>query len=153
MRFVTRERLHIDRIATAWAIRRFVDQQATFVFVRRTKDVRGMTETAFDVPGTELSHRGALCTFEVLLETHGLTDPALTRMGHIIRGADLPHEDGLPPESAGVRALFDALRDGGLSDPERLSAGAEFCEALYAYCRASSGSGREPTSQPIDPSG
>jgi hypothetical protein len=96
-----------------------------------------MTETPFDVPGTELSHRGARCTFEVLLEEHGLKDPELARMGLIVRGADLPHEDRVPPESAGVRALFDALRDGERSDAERLAVGAQFRDALYAYCRAS----------------
>jgi hypothetical protein len=136
VRYVTRERLHVDRIATAWAIRRFVDPQATFVFVPRTKDVRGMTETPFDVPGAQLSHHGDRCTFEALLESKGLGEPALARMGLIVRGADLPHGDGLPPESAGVRALFDALRDGDRSDEDRLTTGAEFCEALYAYCRA-----------------
>jgi hypothetical protein len=136
VRYVTRERVHVDRIATAWAIRRFRDPDAAFVFVPRTKDVRGMAETPFDVPGAALSHHGERCTFEVLLETHGLTDPALARMGLIVRGADLPHEDGLPPESAGVRALFDALRDGERSDEDRMRVGTEFCEALYAYCRA-----------------
>jgi len=95
-----------------------------------------MKETPFDVPGTELSHRGARCTFEVLLETHELREPTLTRMGSIIRGADLPHEDALPPESAGVRAVFDALRDATMSDEERLRIGSAFCEALYAYCES-----------------
>jgi hypothetical protein len=135
MPYVTREHVHVDRIATAWAIRGFLDPEATFTFVPRTKDVRGMAETPFDMPGAELSHRGARCTFEVLLEIHGLTTPALARMGHIVRGADLPHEDGLPPESAGVRAVFDALRDGERTDDERLRLGAELCDALYAYCR------------------
>ena len=139
MRYVTRERLHVDRIATAWAIRRFVDTEAAFAFVPRTKDVGAMTETPFDIRGAQLSHRGERCTFEVLLETHRLSDPALARMGLIVRGADLPHADGLPAESAGVRAVFDALRDGPLSDDQRLSVGSEFSEALYAYCRAAAG--------------
>ena len=139
MRYVTRERIHVDRIATAWAIRRFLDPDAAFSFVPRTKDVRGVAETPFDVPGTELSHHGPRCTFEVLLEARGLSEPALARMGLIVRGADLPHEDGLPSESAGVRAIFDALRDGDRSDAERLDIGTQFCEALYAYCRAGPG--------------
>lgn len=105
------------------------------MFVARTKDVRGMAEVPFDVLGAELSHRGPRCTFEVLLETRRLTDPILSRMGLIIRGADLPHEDSVPPESTGVRALFDALRDGDLSDNERLRIGGLFCDALYAYCK------------------
>jgi hypothetical protein len=135
VRYVTRERIHVDRIATAWAIRRFLDPHATFSFVPRTKDVRGVAETPFDVPGAELSHRGPRCTFEVLLETRGLSERGLARMGLIVRGADLPHEDGLPAESAGVRALFNALRDGERSDEERLDVGVQFCDALYAYCR------------------
>jgi hypothetical protein len=132
--FVTRERLHVDRIATAWAIRRFVDPAATFAFVPRTKDVDTIVGTAFDIRGAELSHRGARCTFEVLLERHSLTDPALGRMGLIVRGADLPGEDASPPESSGVRAAFDGLREADLSDDERLQIGSAFCDALYAFC-------------------
>ena len=134
MLFVTRERLHVDRIATAWAIRRFVDPAATFAFVPRTKDVDTIAGTAFDIRGAELSHRGARCTFEVLIERHSLSDPALGRMGLIVRGADLPHEDASPPESGGVRAVFDGLRDADLSDGERLRIGSAFCDALYAFC-------------------
>jgi hypothetical protein len=131
VRYVTRETLHVDRIATAWAIGRFVDPEASFVFVPRTKDVRGMAETPFDIRGARLSHRGERCTFEVLVEMHRLTDAALGRMGLIVRGADLPYED--------VRAVFDALRDGPFTDEQRLSVGSQFCEALYAYCRGAAG--------------
>ena len=134
MLFVTRERLHVDRIATAWAIRRFVDAEATFAFVPRTKDIDTIAGTAFDIRGAALSHRGARCTFEVLLERQRLMDPALGRMGLIVRGADLPHEDGSPSESSGVRAVFDGLRDADLSDEERLRIGSAFCDALYAFC-------------------
>lgn len=134
MLFVTRERLHVDRIATAWAIRRFVDPAATFEFVPRTKDVGTIAGTPFDIRGAELSHHGARCTFEVLLERHRLTDPALGRLGLIVRGADLPTEDAAPPESIGVRAVFDGLRDADLSDEERLRIGSAFCDALYAFC-------------------
>jgi hypothetical protein len=139
VRYVTRETLHVDRIATAWAIGRFVDPEASFVFVPRTKDVRGMAETPFDIRGARLSHRGERCTFEVFVETHRLMDVALGRMGLIVRGADLPHEDGVPAESPGVRAVFDALRDGPFTDEQRLSVGSQFCEALYAHCRRSAG--------------
>ena len=131
---MTRERLHVDRIATAWAIRRFVDAGATFAFVPRTKDVDAIAGTPFDIRGAELSHRGARCTFEVLLERHRLTDPALGRLGLIVRGADLPTEDAAPRESSGIRAVFDGLRDADLSDEERLRIGSAFCDALYAFC-------------------
>jgi hypothetical protein len=132
--FVTRERLHVDRIATAWAIRRFVDPDASFAFVPRTKDVDSLPGTPFDIRGAELSHHGARCTFEVLVERHGLSDPALIRMGLIVRGADLPHEDASPAESGGVRAVFDGLRDADIADEERLRIGSGFCDALYAFC-------------------
>jgi hypothetical protein len=134
MRFVTRERLHVDRIATAWAIRRFVDAEATFSFVPRTKDLDTIAGTPFDIRGAELSHSGPLCTFEVLLERYRLADRPLARMGLIVRGADLPHEDAAPAESNGVRAVFDGLRDAALSDDERLRIGSAFCDALYAFC-------------------
>ena len=134
MHYVTREHIHVDRIATAWAIRRFVDPNATFAFVRRTKDVDAIAGTAFDIRGAELSHRGTQCTFEVLLERYGLTDPALARLGLIIRGADMPTEDAAPPESSGVRAVFDGVRDADLSDEERLRIGSAFCDALFAFC-------------------
>ena len=134
MLFVTRQRLHVDRIVTAWAIRRFVDPAARFAFVPRTTDVDTIAGTPFDIRGAELSHHGARCTFEVLLERHRLTDPALGRVGLIVRGADLPTEDAVPPESSGVRAVFDGLRDADLSDQERLQIGSAFCDALYAFC-------------------
>ena len=134
MLFVTRERLHVDRIATAWAIRRFVDPEATFAFVPRTKDVGTIAGTAFDIRGADLSHRGPRCTFEVLVERHRLTEAGLDRMGLIIRGADRPHEDASPSESSGVRAVFDGLRDADISDHERLRIGSAFCDALYAFC-------------------
>jgi hypothetical protein len=134
MLFVTRERLHVDRIATAWAIRRFVDPAATFRFVPRTKDVDAIVGTPFDIRGAYLSHRGERCTFEVLLQRHHLTDPALRRMGLIVRGADLPHGDASAAEASGVRAVFDGLRDADLSDEERLRIGSAFCDALYAFC-------------------
>ena len=133
MHFVTRERIHVDRIATAWAIRRFVDPQATFEFVPRTRDVSRLAGTPFDIRGAELGHRNGRCTFETLLEKYELHDPVLRRMAAIVRGADLPHEDGAPTESAGVLAVFDGLRDTAATDEQRLERGMAVCEALYAY--------------------
>jgi hypothetical protein len=134
MHFVTRERIHVDRIATAWAIRRFVDPLATFEFVPRTRDVSRLAGTPFDIRGAELGHRNGRCTFETLLEKYELRDPALRRMAAIVRGADLPHEDGAPLESAGVLAVFDGLRDAAVTDEQRLERGVAVCDALYAYC-------------------
>ena len=135
MHFITRERIHVDRIATAWAIRRFIDPTATFEFVARTRDVRKLAGIAFDIRGAELGHREGRCTFESLLEKYELRDIGLRRMAAIVRGADLPHEDGVPPESYGVAAIFDGVRDASATDEERLERGAAVCDALYAYCQ------------------
>lgn len=131
--FITRERIHVDRTATAWAIRRFVDPQATFEFVPRTRDFRKLDGVPFDIRGAELSHREGRCTFETLLDKYELRDPALLRMAAVIHGADLPHEDGAPPESRGLEAIFDGIRDASATDDERLRRGSVVCDALYGY--------------------
>jgi hypothetical protein len=134
MHFVTREHIHVDRIATAWAIRKFIDPEATFEFIPRTRDIRRVSGIPFDIRGAELGHRNGRCTFESLLEKYELRDQPLRRMAAIIRGADLPHEVGAPPEAAGVLAVFDGIRDASSTDEERLARGSAVCEALYAYC-------------------
>ena len=141
-RYVTRERVHVDRIATAWAISRFVDSDATFEFVARERDPGRVDGTPFDMRGSELSHRDGKVTFEVLLASHRLTDAALVRMAAIVHAVDTWEDD--TPETAGVRAVFDGIRDGLPTDAERLRAGFGVCEALYAYCREQT-SGGGPT--------
>jgi hypothetical protein len=135
MNFITRERVHVDRIATAWAIRKFIDPHATFQFVPRTRDVRGMDGIPFDVRGAGLTHRGGRCTFEVLLETYALDDPALQHMSRIIHSADLPQDEPSTGLAPGVLAIFDGVRDGSDTDDERLTRGFVVCDALYRYCQ------------------
>ena len=131
---MTRERIHVDRSATAWAIKRFVDREATFEFVAWTRDARSVDGIPFDMRGAELGHHNGRCTLEALIEQQELTDPALLRMAAIIRGADLPYEGDRPIECAGVVAFFDGIRDTSTTDAERLERGGALCEALYAYC-------------------
>jgi hypothetical protein len=132
--YVTREHIHVDRIATAWAIRRFVDPDATFGFVPRSVELSSVEGIPFDVRGAELGHRRGKCTFDALIEKHELADDGLRRMAAIIRGADLPHEDTIPPEAPGVLAIFTGVRDTCTTDDERLERGSVVCDALYAYC-------------------
>ena len=136
MNFITRERIHVDRIATAWAIRRFVDPEATFQFVSWTTDVTPLQGVAFDVRGAELSHHGGRCTLEALIDKYELSDEGLRRMARIIRAADLPQDEPTPAVAAGVLAIFDGVRDGSDTDDERLERGFVVCDALFAYCRA-----------------
>ena len=134
MHFITRERIHVDRIATAWAIRRFVDADATFEFVPRTRDISTAAGIPFDVRGAELGHHRGRCTLEALVDKYELTDETLKRMARIIRAADLPQEEPAPAVAPGVQAIFDGIRDASDSDQERLERGFVVCEALYAYC-------------------
>jgi hypothetical protein len=134
MRFVTREHIHVDRIATAWAILRFVDAEASFEFVARTRDLREIDAVPFDVRGAELSHRDGRCTLDALIDKYELTDPALTAMARIIRAADLPDQEPAPAVAAGVQAIFDGIRDGAATDEDRLARGLVVCDALYTFC-------------------
>jgi hypothetical protein len=135
MNYITRERVHVDRVATAWAIRKFVDPDATFQFVPRTRDVRGMDGIPFDVRGATLTHRDGRCTFEVVLGTYSLDDPALTRMSRVIHAADLPQDEPSTSLAPGVLAIFVGIRDACETDEERLSRVFVVCDALYHYCR------------------
>jgi hypothetical protein len=141
MHFVTRERIHVDRIATAWAIRRFVDPAATFEFVSRSRDLRSIRGIPFDIRGAELSHRQGRCTLEALIEKYKLADPALARMALLVRAVDLPHESAATPDVAGLLAVFNGIREGCDSDGERLERGSIVCDALYEYCRSPGGEG------------
>ena len=136
MKYVTREHIHVDRMATAWAIRRFVDPQASFEFVSRSVDINDVEGITFDVRGAELGHRRGRCTFDAVLEKYELYSEALQQMAAIIRGADLPLEEDAPPESPGVLAIFTGIRDSSQTDAERLERGSSVCDALYAYCVA-----------------
>jgi hypothetical protein len=137
LHFITRERIHVDRISTAWAIRKFIDSEATFEFVPRTADVTTMAGIPFDVRGAELGHHGGRCTLEALIDKYGLDDEPLRRMSRIIRAADLPHDEPGRAVAAGVLAIFDGVRDGSTTDQQRLERGFVVCEALYAYCQRS----------------
>jgi hypothetical protein len=131
--FVTRERIHVDRIATAWAIRRFVDPDARFSFIPRSS-APPSDGVIFDMRGAELGHHRGRCTLDALIDTYGITDEALRRMAAIVRAADLPQQDPAPTLTAGVLAIFDGIRDGCETDDERLARGSVVCDALFAYC-------------------
>lgn len=137
MRFVTRSKVHVDRIATAWAIRRFIDPDATFAFVDRNTDVSALDAIPFDMRGAELGHHGGRCTFEVLLDSYELRDAALHRMGQIVRTIDVPLDSARTEEMILWAVAFDEIRDADISDEERLIRGGRICEALYMNCGGS----------------
>lgn len=141
MKWITRAHVRVDRVACPWLIKKFIDPEAEFEFREPSEtsfasipETEGIT---FDAYGAKYDHRGPLCTFEVLLDAYGLTDPALRRMGRIIRSADVAEKDPTPvPEGAGLRAV--ALGFSKLFANDDLENNLRqwvVYDALYAYCQ------------------
>ncbi|MGL4437754.1 MAG: chromate resistance protein ChrB domain-containing protein [Bosea sp. (in: a-proteobacteria)] len=136
--WVTRARPKIDRIACPWLIRRFIDPSAVFLFVSPA-EVRGVAErfgaTSFDIEGEDQfwSHRGELCTFDVMISEFGLNSEPLERLAAIVRGADTARLD-LAPEAAGLLAVSLGLSRMFSDDLRQLEAGIQLYDALYRWC-------------------
>jgi hypothetical protein len=130
--WVTRAGVFVDRIASAWLIRRFIDPEATFRFVNDIRHTPAPNEIRFDMVGAEYTHEGDRCTFEVLLSRFALTDPALAEIGKMVHDIDLKDEKYGSPEVPGLLALLSGLARAHPHDEARLSAGAALFDALYA---------------------
>lgn len=137
MRWVTRARPKIDRVACPWLIRRFIDPGAEFLFVAPAR-VAGVAEetgaTPFDVEGVELSHDGPRCSFDAFLDKYALKDPALDEVATIVRGADTDRLD-LAPQAAGLLAISLGLSHNIPDDQEMLRHGFVIYDALYSWSR------------------
>ena len=137
MKWITRRNLHIDRTACPWLIRNYIDPEAEFAFVPAGTDPSTIEGHTFDMRGAEYTHADGKCTFEVMLERHGLQkDPALVEMGRIIRDADVPPRRSLHPEAAGLDALIRGFQLTVPDDTEKIGLTASLYDALYAYCQA-----------------
>ena len=137
MRWVTRRNAHVDRTACPWLIRRFIDPEAEFIFVAADTDPQAVDGHTFDMRGGDYGHEGAKCTFEAMVERHGLqTDPALVLLGRIVRDADVPPSRTRRPEAAGLDALIRGFQLSVPDDHEKLRLTAPLYDALYAYCQA-----------------
>jgi hypothetical protein len=137
MKWVTREHPKIDRVACPWLIRRFIDQEAEFLFVAPAEVKRVAEHTGaipFDVEGVELSHDGPRCSFDLFLEKYGLTDPHLAELAVIVRGADTDRLD-LAPQAAGLLAISLGLSRNFPDDREMLRHGLVIYDALYTWSR------------------
>lgn len=137
MKWVTRARPMVDRIACPWLIKRFVDPEAEFLYVP-TDQVKAVAEregaVPYDVQGVDLGHHGPECSFDAIMHRYGLTDPALRQMALIVRGADTNARD-LAPESAGLYAIASGFRMLYQDDHEQLEREWPVYDALYAHCR------------------
>jgi hypothetical protein len=141
MMWVTRARPKVDRVACPWLIKRFVDPQAEFLYVppEEVMEVaRREGAIPFDVPNVELGHHGPECSFDAIIKKYRLTDSALTRLALIVRGADTNAKQ-LTPESSGLEAIAEGFRLIYQDDHELLERELSVYDALYAYCRQTSG--------------
>jgi hypothetical protein len=137
MRWVTRERPKIDRIACPWLIMRFIDKEPEFLFVPANevlKVAQATGATPYDIPGVEMSHVGELCSFDAFLKKYRLNDPALKQMAVVVRGADTAKLD-IAPQAAGLYAISLGLSRNFTDDHEMLKHGIVLYDALYAWCR------------------
>ena len=139
--WVTRPRPGVDRMASAWLIRRFIDAEARFDFVA-DRDMAPPDSVPFDMFGVQFTHRGALCTFEMLCDTFHLAEPALTSIAAIVHDLDLKDGRFEPAEAPAVGLVIDGLRLAQPDDPKLLADGITLFEALYrAFAQATLSSG------------
>jgi hypothetical protein len=139
MKWITRERVKVDRVACPWLIRKFVDPAAEFLFVpadqvMATAEREGAIP--YDVAGVELGHHGQECSFEAILKKYELTaDPALVLLGKIVNGADTDNTLWKRPEGPGLKAIAEGFRHLGLRDDHEINRAQWIVyDALYAYC-------------------
>jgi hypothetical protein len=137
MRWITREKPKIDRIACPWLIKNFVDPQAGFIYVPKEKvfdKAKELDAIPYDIPGAEYSHYGDECTFDFIIRKHQLTDSALLQIAAIVRGADTDKFD-LAPQSAGLWAISAGLSYNYTNDHEMLDIGMKIYDALYSWAK------------------
>ena len=136
MKWITRERPKIDRIACPWLIARFIDKDPEFLYVPKDQVLKIAHEDnaiPYDISGVELTHDGELCSFDAFLKKYDLNDPALKRLALIIRGADTD-EHQLAPECAGLLAITLGLASKYTDDQQLLKQGMVIYDALYEWC-------------------
>ncbi len=137
MKWVTRERPKIDRIACPWLIARFIDKEPEFLYVppdRVLAVARDQGAIPYDIPGVEMSHVGEKCSFDAFLAKYRLDEPALQELATIVRGADTSRLD-LAAQAPGLLAISLGLSDIFPDDHEMLKHGMVVYDALYAWCK------------------
>jgi hypothetical protein len=136
MKWVTRERPKIDRIACPWLVTRFIDETPEFLYVPAGDVLQAAADTGaipYDVPNVELGHHGDRCSFDAFIEKYKLDDTALNKLALIVRAADCGQPQ-LAKEAAGLLAISSGLSLNFADDREMLKAGMVIYDALYAWC-------------------
>jgi len=137
MKWITRERPKIDRIACPWLIKNFVDSKAEFIYVSKEQvfdKAKELNAIPYDIVGAEYTHYGRECTFDFIVKKHELSDPAVHQIATIVRGADTDRFD-LAPQSAGLWAISAGLSHNYKNDQEMLAIGLKVYDALYSWAK------------------
>ena len=140
MKWITRERVKVDRVACPWLIRKFIDPDAEFLFVP-AEEVMTVAEqkgaVAYDVKGVELGHHGKECSFDALVKKYKLgQDPAMVLLAKIVNGADTDNSLWKQPEAAGLNAVAEGFRHMGYKNDHEINAAQWIVyDALHAYCQ------------------
>jgi hypothetical protein len=145
VKWVTRQHIHVNRTATTWLIKRFVDRDAEILFVSPDKVVefqQGASTTGFDAPQARYPHKDerGRCSFEQLVDERLAHDAALVRLARIVHGADFPDEPGAEPESVGLWAISQGFTEVGRDDEDIVARASFLYDSLYAHLQAVSGS-------------
>ncbi len=138
MLWVTRSHIHVDRVACPWLIRRFVDNEAKFLFVPKNRIEQVARENGaipFDAPGVELGHHEGRCSFESILLKYELKDPGLIRLAKIVHAADVAEDIDKDPIARGLEAIASGYSFRYPDDEQNLAHQFEVYDALYAWCR------------------
>lgn len=139
MKWITREKVKVDRVACPWLIRKFVDPKAEFLFVPAEKVLEVAEKegaTPFDVPDVELGHHDGQCSFEAIVAKYHIHDPAIELLARIVHGADVSADLYGRPEAPGLKAIAEGFQKLGLkNDHEILEKEFIVYDALYGYCR------------------
>ena len=137
MKWITRERPKIDRIACPWLIKRFVDREAEFIYVTKEKvmeEAGKLDAIPYDITGVEYTHYGDECTFDYIVKKHRITDEAVLQVATIVRGADTYRFD-LAEQAAGLWAISAGLSVNYTNDHEQLEVGMKLYDALYSWAK------------------
>ena len=138
MKWVTRSHVHVDRVACPWLIKRFVDNEAEFLFVPSSQVKKVTSDTGaipFDAPEVELGHHEGRCSFESIMLKYELKDPALARLARIVHSADVAPDIDKDPIARGLEAIAVGYSLRYPDDEENLEYQFEVYDTLYAWCR------------------
>src|SRR5262245_44043426 len=146
MKWITRERARVDRIACPWLVTRFIDPKPEFLFVpaNQVREIAARESAIpYDIPNAELGHHGTHCSFDAFIDRYELTDPGLAGLARIVRGADTDDRE-LTPESAGLYAAATGFQATSRDDFDNMARQFPLYDALYTYCRSEAATTRSP---------